>query len=143
MTVAFEFRTVPAIVVEWSGAKRLGEILAARFAARRVMVVTDRGVRGAGLLDPVLASLRAAGFEVLVFDGVVADPPEAIVLDCVAAARSAGSDIVLGIGGGSSLDIAKLCAVMAASDQPLAEMYGIGKVTGWCWCPPRPARAPR
>jgi alcohol dehydrogenase len=130
MTVAFEFRTVPAIVVEWSGAKRLGEILAARFAARRVMVVTDRGVRGAGLLDPVLASLRAAGFEVLVFDGVVADPPEAIVLDCVAAARSAGSDIVLGIGGGSSLDIAKLCAVMAASDQPLAEMYGIGKVTG-------------
>jgi alcohol dehydrogenase class IV len=130
MTVAFEFRTVPAIAVEWSGAKRLGEILAARFAARRVMMVTDRGVRGAGLLDPVLASLGVAGFEVRVFDGVVADPPEAIVLDCVAQARAAGSDIVLGLGGGSSLDIAKLCAVMVASDQPLAEMYGIGKVTG-------------
>jgi alcohol dehydrogenase len=130
MTVAFEFRTVPAIAMEWSGAKRLGEILATRFAARRVMVVTDRGVRGAGLLDPVLASLGAAGFEVRVFDGVVADPPEAIVLDCVAAARAAGSDIVLGLGGGSSLDIAKLCAVLVGSDQPLAEIYGIGKVTG-------------
>jgi hypothetical protein len=45
---AFEFTTVPAIAAEWSGARRLGEILAARFTQRRVMLVTDRGVRGAG-----------------------------------------------------------------------------------------------
>jgi alcohol dehydrogenase len=130
MTVAFDFRTVPDIAVEWSGAKRLGEILGGRFVSRRVMLVTDRGVRGAGLLDPVLASLGAAGFAAQVFDGVVADPPEAIVMACVAEARAFGADLVLGLGGGSSLDIAKLCAVMVASDQPLAEMYGIGKVTG-------------
>lgn len=41
----FEFQTVPAILVEWDGARRLGEVLARRFAARRLMLVTDGGVR--------------------------------------------------------------------------------------------------
>jgi len=126
----FEFRTVPAIAVEWAGGRRLGEILAARFGSRRAMVVTDRGVRGAGLLEPVLASLTAAGFTCAVFDGVVADPPEAVVHACAEAAREFGADMVIGLGGGSSLDVAKLCAIMAAGNQPLAEMYGIGKVRG-------------
>lgn len=126
----FEFRTVPAIMVEWSGARRLGAILAERFASRRLMLVTDQGVRRAGLLDPVLASLEDASFTVTIFDGVVADPPESVVHACADAARAAGAEIVLGLGGGSSIDIAKLCAVLAGSDQPLAEMYGIGKVRG-------------
>ena len=128
--LAFEFRTVPAIAIEWSGARRLGDILAARFMQRRAMIVTDRGVRGAGLLDPALASLTSAGFAFAVFDGVVADPPEAVVRASVTHAREFGADIVVGLGGGSSLDIAKLCAVLMATDQPLAEMYGIGKVQG-------------
>jgi alcohol dehydrogenase class IV len=126
----FEFRTVPAIAVEWSGAQRLGEILAARFPARRAFVVTDMGVRRAGLLDPVVASLATAGFGVAVFDGVVADPPEAVLHRCVTEARAAASDILIGLGGGSSLDVAKLCAVLMGSKQPLAEMFGIGKVQG-------------
>jgi alcohol dehydrogenase class IV len=126
----FDFTTVPSIIVEWSGARRLGEILGARFPARRAMVVTDTGVRRAGLLDPVLAGLQSAGFEITVFDQVVADPPEAVLMSCVAQAREAGADIVVGLGGGSSLDVAKLCAILAVSGQPLAEMYGIGKVTG-------------
>jgi alcohol dehydrogenase len=126
----FEFRTVPAIAVEWSGARRLGDNLSGRFTERRAIMVTDRGVRSAGLLDPVLANLVAAGFTVAVFDGVVADPPEAVVHACVDQARAAEADIVIGLGGGSSLDIAKLCAVLVAGVQPLAEMYGIGKVAG-------------
>jgi alcohol dehydrogenase class IV len=126
----FEFRTVPAIAVEWSGARRLGEILAERFVQRRAMVVTDRGVRGAGLLDPVLASLASAGFAFAVFDGVAPDPPDAVVRACAAQARGFDADIVIGLGGGSSVDIAKLCAVLMANDQPLAGMYGIGRVQG-------------
>jgi alcohol dehydrogenase class IV len=108
----------------------LGEILSEHFVQRRAMVVTDRGVRGAGLLDPVLASLAAAGFTAVVFDGVVPDPPEAVVQACAAQARGCDADIVIGLGGGSSLDIAKLCAVLMANDQPLAGMYGIGRVRG-------------
>src|SRR5690606_7275404 len=71
-----------------------------------------------------------SGFTVTVFDAVVADPPESVLLDCVARARAAQVDIVLGFGGGSSMDVAKLAAVLIRSGQSLASLYGIGKVEG-------------
>ena len=126
----FEFRTVPSIQVEWGGAKRLGEMLAARHGGRRVLVVTDAGLVKAGLLAPVLAGLEAQGFRATVFDEVVADPPEAVLLNCVRQGREAGAEIVLGLGGGSSLDVAKLAAVLLVAEQELSQIYGIGKVTG-------------
>ncbi|WP_138466749.1 iron-containing alcohol dehydrogenase [Poseidonocella sp. HB161398] len=126
----FSFTTVGDIHLEWGGAARFGELLAERFAARNLLLVTDRGLIDAGLIAPVEAALAAAGFAVTIFDEVVADPPEAIVRGCTDAARAKGIDIVAGLGGGSSLDIAKLVAVMIGSDQDLSEMYGIGNVTG-------------
>lgn len=126
----FEFRTVASIAVQWGGARALGESLAARFSARSALLITDKGLVSAGLIAPVLASLEGSGFRVTVFDSVVADPPEQIVHACAGVAADAGADIIIGLGGGSSLDIAKLAAVLAAGSQPLSEMYGIGKVTG-------------
>ncbi|AXA43495.1 iron-containing alcohol dehydrogenase [Rhizobium ruizarguesonis] len=126
----FEFRTVPSIEMAWGGAKRLGEIIAARFGARKVLLVTDGGLVKAGLIAPIAASLEAAGFSVAIFDRVVPDPPESVLYGCVEEARQVAADIVIGLGGGSSLDIAKLAAVLLSSAQPLAEMYGIGKVQG-------------
>ena len=126
----FEFRTVPSVQVEWGGAKRLGEMLAARYGGRRVLVVTDAGLVKAGLLAPVLAGLEAQSFHATVFDAVVADPPESVLLDCVRQGREAGAEIVLGLGGGSSLDVAKLAAVLLVAEQELSQIYGIGKVTG-------------
>jgi alcohol dehydrogenase len=131
MTVnPFEFRTVPSIEMAWGGAKRLGEIIAARFAARKVLLVTDAGLVKAGLIAPIAASLEVAGFSVVIFDRVVPDPPESVLYGCVEEARQVAADIVIGLGGGSSLDIAKLAAVLLSSAQPLAKMYGIGKVQG-------------
>jgi alcohol dehydrogenase class IV len=126
----FEFRTVPAMQVAWGGAQRLGEILSGRFQARKAMLVTDAGLIKAGLIAPIAEALAASGFSVEIFDRVVADPPEHIVTDCVESARQAGVDLVIGLGGGSSLDIAKLVAVLLVSDQTLADMYGIGNVKG-------------
>ncbi len=126
----FGFSTVPSIQVEWSGAARLGKLLADRFAQRSALVVTDAGLVRAGLLVPARDSLEAHGFSVAVFDGVVADPPESILTSCVAQARDADIDIVIGLGGGSSLDIAKLASVLLRTPQPLAGIYGIGKVRG-------------
>jgi alcohol dehydrogenase len=131
MTVnPFEFRTVPSIEMAWGGAKRLGEIIAARFAARKVLLVTDAGLVKGGLIAPIAASLEVAGFSVVIFDRVVPDPPESVLYGCVEEARQVAADIVIGLGGGSSLDIAKLAAVLLSSAQPLAKMYGIGKVQG-------------
>ncbi|NHN84143.1 iron-containing alcohol dehydrogenase [Acetobacter musti] len=126
----FEFRTVPSIDVAWGGALRLGERLSGRFEARRAMLVTDGGLVKAGLITPVVSGLEAAGFTVHIFDGVVADPPESVVGECARMARENGTNIVIGLGGGSSLDISKLVAVLAISDQPLSGMYGIGNVKG-------------
>lgn len=127
---AFTFDTVASIVTEWGAARRMGELLSDWTDRRNLLIVTDKFLHQGGLLDQAKASLAAAGFNINVFDDVVADPPEAVLLACVGQAKAAGVDIVLGLGGGSSLDIAKLAAVLITSDQPLSELYGIGKVKG-------------
>lgn len=127
---SFSFSTVPDIHLEWGGAAKLGDLLAQRFVARKLMLVTDRGLIDAGMIASVQEALVNAGFTVTLFDQVVADPPEAVVRGCTDIARGRGIDIVVGLGGGSSLDIAKLVAVTIGSDQDLADMYGIGNVTG-------------
>lgn len=127
---AFEFNTVASMVIEWGGAARLGEILSESFEARKVLLVTDKGLVAAGLLDTPIASLNSAGFGVVVFDEIAPDPAEATVEDCVAMARGANVDLVVGLGGGSPLDVAKMAAILIGSDQPLADMYGIGNVSG-------------
>ena len=128
---AFQFSTVPTIIAEAGAANNLGVLVAERFPlARRALIVTDAGFLKTGLLEAPIANLKARGLVVDVYSDVVADPPEAVVLAAVDHARRLGSDIVLGIGGGSSMDVAKLIAVLAASNQPIAEAYGIGNVRG-------------
>ncbi len=128
---AFAFSTVAHIVSELGAAGRLGEHIVQRFpAARRALLVTDPGFLGTGLVEAPAASLRAAGVAVEIYSRVVADPPEQVVLDAVAAARKHRTDLVIGLGGGSSMDVAKLIAVLAGSDQPLSAIYGIGNVQG-------------
>ncbi len=122
----FSFDTVGSMLVEWGAAKRLGEILGERFSERKILIVTDKGLHKAGVLNEALASLEKAGFGISIFDAVVADPPESVLFECVDQAKTAGCDIVLGLGGGSSMDIAKLIV----SEQELSELYGIGKVQG-------------
>jgi alcohol dehydrogenase class IV len=128
---AFAFHTVASIVSEPGAAARLGPLIAERFTeARRVLIVTDPGFLRTGLLEPARASLTQAGFTVSIFSDVVADPPEQIVDTAVAFARSQDVDLVIGFGGGSSMDVAKLVAVLAGSQQALSQIYGIGNVKG-------------
>jgi alcohol dehydrogenase len=130
-TFNFSFSTVPNIVCEPGAAKKLGALARQHFSsARRALIVTDAGFLKTGLVDAPVADLRAAGFEVRLYTDVLADPPEAIVLTAVADARARNIDLVVGLGGGSSMDVAKLIAVLANSDQDLKSMYGIGNVRG-------------
>ncbi|MDC6131371.1 iron-containing alcohol dehydrogenase, partial [Burkholderia gladioli] len=78
---SFSFQTVPHIVLEAGLARRLGELLRERHAGRRACVLTDAFLHRGGTLAPALASLARAGWEVLVIDEVVADPPEEVVRD--------------------------------------------------------------
>jgi alcohol dehydrogenase len=128
---AFQFQTVPSIVSEFGLSRRLGAFLREnKYQQRRAAIVTDRFLHEGGVIRPALDSLREQGFEPIVIDNVIADPPERIVHEAVDRLRDAGIELVIGLGGGSSLDVAKLTAVLVRSKQPLNDMYGIGKVTG-------------
>jgi alcohol dehydrogenase len=128
---AFSFSTVPSIVSEPGAVLRLGQLVTERFpGVRRVLVLTDPGFLRTGLVEAPRAVLERQGMQVSVYSDVVADPPEAVVEAAAGFARQQGAELVIGLGGGSSMDVAKLVAVLAGSEQPLAQMYGIGNVTG-------------
>ncbi|MGF7174690.1 iron-containing alcohol dehydrogenase [Azospirillum doebereinerae] len=125
----FVFETTPKLVCEAGAAARLGE-MAKALGIRRALIVTDAGLVAAGLLEPVQAGFAAAGSACVLFSDVLADPPEASVALAVQAARDAGADGVIGFGGGSSLDTAKLVALLAGTPQDLPDIYGIGLAKG-------------
>jgi len=125
---AFQFNTTASIVFGEGAAARLGEMIQSR--GQRVLVVTDPGVMRAGLVAPILDSLTQHGLGYHLFDQIQADPPQAVVLQAAQAARQARVDVVLGVGGGSSLDVAKLVALLLGSRQPLEQMYGVNQARG-------------
>ncbi len=124
---AFSFQTVPSIKFGEPAAEALAAMVSG-FGANRLMIVSDRGVVGAGLVEPVQRSLTELGLTVLVHDDVEADPPEAKVLEAVAAAQEFGAEAIVGLGGGSPMDTAKLVALLCRARQPLSEMYGVAQV---------------
>ena len=129
MASSFNFQTVPQIQVEPGAAARLGDLMRPH-NFKRVFMVTDGGLMKLGILESALASLNSAGISVQIFQDVVADPPEAVVSAALAKARDFETDLVIGFGGGSSMDVAKLIAVLFAGKQDLADIYGIGNVKG-------------
>lgn len=129
----FSFNTTPAVRVRNNGAEQLAAFLAEvpRVATgATVLFVTDSGLTKLGLPDAALQSLRSAGFKVTVFDAVEPDPKASTVEQAAAAARAAGATAVVGFGGGSSLDVAKVVALLLGSEQALDQMYGVGLARG-------------
>lgn len=126
---ALDFSTTPRLILR-EGATGVLPDLFRQAGARHVAVVTDAGLVRAGLVEPVVAQLRAAGLAVTVHDAVVADPPEPVIEAAVARLQAAEVDAVLGLGGGSAMDTAKLVAYLLRSPAPLAELYGIGLAQG-------------
>jgi len=131
LMTSFSFSTVPTILSAPGATRELGQELRLRYPnIRRVLLVTDQGFLRTRLAEAPLESLKAAMFHVKQFADVLADPPEHIIQEALAAAREHQTELVIGLGGGSSMDVAKLVAVLTASSQSLAEIYGIGNVRG-------------
>jgi alcohol dehydrogenase class IV len=124
----FTFRTVPSVIFETGASARLGAIVKDRM--RRPVVVTDPGIVKAGLIGPALESLKAEGLDYQLFDGIEADPPARVVRASVEIARAHKADGVIGFGGGSSMDTAKIIAVLLNSAQTLEDIYGVGNIRG-------------
>ena len=125
----FLFSTVSDVIMGPDTSEGLGNV-ASSLGISRALVVTDDGIIGHGLLDKALQSLQKLKIKYHVYGDVVADPPEEIVLDAVAIAQSFKCDGVIGFGGGSSMDVAKLLSVLIKGCQPLSEIYGVDKISG-------------
>ncbi|MEM9205164.1 MAG: iron-containing alcohol dehydrogenase, partial [Pseudomonadota bacterium] len=123
----FTFQTTPAIHFAEGAAAQIGEI-ARRTMSGNVLIVTDPGIEAAGLLDQPLQALQDAGFSPVLFNAVEADPSRDTVEAASALARSNDVTGVIGIGGGSSLDVAKLAALLATNIQRLDDCWGVGNV---------------
>ncbi len=127
----FLFATTAQILCESGSAIRLAELCKER-GASRVMILTDPGITKLGMLNDILPGFAKAGIAVEVFDAVQADPPESVVMAAVEQGRAMHADLVVGFGGGSSMDVAKLVAFLAhpGCQQQLADIYGVGNAKG-------------
>jgi len=129
----FIFNTTASIRQINGGAAKLGEIiLGMPFASERsqILFVTDPGIIKLGLAKKTIANLRECGFVVTIFDKIEPDPKASAVLEAVDIAKFHECSCVIGFGGGSSMDVAKMIALLANSAQPLDDMYGVNQATG-------------
>ena len=107
--------------------RQLCELIVNR-GATKILVVTDTALRELGVVDRAIAGLREAGLDIAFYDGVLPDPTYVHVAEGVAVMRQHGSEVVLAVGGGSSIDAAKIIAASAASDENPRDWIGFGKV---------------
>ncbi|MEM9599984.1 MAG: iron-containing alcohol dehydrogenase [Pseudomonadota bacterium] len=124
------FKTVSDIRIEPGGTARLDAHIVGLPRNKRVAVVTDKGVHSLGLMDAGLVALRDAGYELMIFDEVVADPPEDVVIRGAEAVKRFGAGLVIGFGGGSPMDTAKVIAFLADNDTSLSDIYGVDVAQG-------------
>lgn len=108
--------------------QRAGE-LAGDIGATHVLLVTDTGIVAAGHAGRVRRVLEAAKLRVTEFDQTRENPTTKCVYDCAEAARLAGIDTIIGLGGGSSMDTAKGCNFILTNGGRMQDYWGIGKAT--------------
>ncbi|WEJ08414.1 iron-containing alcohol dehydrogenase [Sinorhizobium prairiense] len=125
----FVFSTTSQVVFRPGAAAQIGGLLGPKFG-EHILFVTDGGLRRLGLCDAALASLSGSGIAVTLFDAVEADPSLTTVEAAVEVAKAAGVTGVIGFGGGSSLDVAKIVALLCGSGEDIDGAWGVGNAKG-------------
>ena len=130
-TSSFQFDTVKQIICAVGARHKLGEYCV-QLGLKHILLVTDAGIVQYNLHHDALASLKQHNIAYTIYDQVQADPPDHVVLSAVDMAISQHIDGVIGYGGGSSMDVAKLIAILAnpKQNQQLSDMYGVGNIIG-------------
>ncbi|MEM7698008.1 MAG: iron-containing alcohol dehydrogenase [Verrucomicrobiota bacterium] len=123
-----EFRDVPGGGVKF-GCGALDHLGAecASLGGERALLVTDPGLAATGSVRRAMDSLEGAGLDVVVYDQVRENPNTDDVTRCVATAKKAEIDLIVGLGGGSSLDTAKGCNFILTNGGTMHDYWGVGK----------------
>jgi alcohol dehydrogenase class IV len=124
MMLTFSYHFKPSIQFGCSLASKLGEELISVCPEKRVLIISDPGVIAAGLADAVLASLKKNGFTVDLFNDLKGESAAGPIDAAAESIRTLRPDAVIGLGGGSALDVAKLATVISAGDHR-AEYYAL------------------
>src|SRR5436305_3686259 len=126
--LGFDSKPRTRVVFGLNTIDRLGE-LARELNTQRALIVTDSHLVAAGHVGRACESLSAAGLDVTIFDGVRENPTTRDVDACVSVARSVAADVLIGLGGGSSLDTAKGCNFLLTNGGRMQDYWGVGKAT--------------
>lgn len=121
------FKSIPKITMGTGAVSHLpSEVKALK--GKKVLLVTDKGIISSGIFESVADILRNASIPFGVFDGVEPDPRYEIVEECVSSLKKLGADIIVGLGGGSPIDIAKAASIMATNQGPISLYFGVDLV---------------
>jgi alcohol dehydrogenase class IV len=129
MRETWTFHSAGQILFGRNAIRQLGEV-AGRLGARRVLLITDPILTGNGLAEPCAAALRQCGVIVEVFSGGEPEPSLRAADAAIAAARQFRPDALLGLGGGSNLDLAKITATILAHGGAVRDYVGDDKIPG-------------
>src|SRR5260221_6151964 len=124
----FDFQPRTRVVFGAETIERIGE-LARELGARHALLVTDKGIVEAGHPARAIGFIEAAGLHVTTYDAVRENPTTVDVDRCVEAARQADIDLIIGLGGGSSMDTAKGCNFLLTNGGRMQDYWGVGKAT--------------
>src|SRR4030095_5249389 len=125
---AFDWQPRTRVIFGPDSLERVGEI-ARDLGGRRALLVTDAGIVKAGHAGRAFGFIAAAGLQVEVYDTVRENPSTVDVADCVEVARRADVDIIIGLGGGSSMDTAKGTNFILTNGGEMKDYWGVGKAT--------------
>ena len=125
---SFQFNTTPSIRFGSGQAKDSCKEIFHKLGPR-ILFVTDRGLMSLGLTKPTIDQLNKIG-AVKVFDEVEADPSKKTLLSAIEIGKEFKATGVIGFGGGSSMDVAKLSALILGSNEDLESAWGVSKAKG-------------
>ncbi|MCU4482629.1 iron-containing alcohol dehydrogenase [Acinetobacter ursingii] len=122
----FQFQTATRIISGLGSIQELKQIILENHY-RKLLIITDAGMVQHQLHLPIIEILERLNITYSIYSNIQADPPEHIVLDAAEFAKKEKVDAILGFGGGSSMDVAKIIALLAHPEQKqtIAEMYGV------------------
>ena len=125
---SFQFQTVPNIIAGLGSIQELKNVLTQK-DYHKALLVTDAGMIQHQLHLPILKILEQIKLKHIIYSDIQADPPEHIVLEAVDFAKQEKIDVIIGFGGGSSMDVAKIIALLAhpKQQQHLSEIYGVNQ----------------
>ncbi|TKJ47721.1 alcohol dehydrogenase [Candidatus Aerophobetes bacterium Ae_b3a] len=127
MNEARSFRIPPLVIMGDNACSHVGQE-GKRIGGKKALVVTDRNLTGIGFLLKIQASLRSEKIPYEIFDQVITEPAVDYVEKGLDVYRREGCDFIIGLGGGSPIDTAKVIAVMATNSGSIQDYMGLDKI---------------